>query len=115
MFGYRQSKPDHVVQMLFFGKILQALAAPSELIQQFLADSLRVLTFPDGRNPVRARFASFHDFHSQQLDSHVRTRYDPWIHALRSISNPGYEERVRSLVPGGTNVWWGVRTSTPSD
>ena len=35
--------------------------------------------------------------------------------ALRSISNPGYEERVRSLVPGGTNVWWGVRTSTPSD
>ena len=82
MFGYRQSKPDHVVQMLFFGKILQALAAPSELIQQFLADSLRVLTFPDGRNPVRARFASFHDFHSQQLDSHVRTRYDPWIHGL---------------------------------
>ena len=37
-----------------------------------------------------------------------------WL-PLRSISNPGYEERVRSLVPGGTNVWWGVRTSTPSD
>ena len=32
--------------------------------------------------------------------------------SLRSISTPGYEERVRSLVPGGTNVWCGIMGTT---
>eukprot|EP01035_Chromulina_nebulosa_P068102 gene68102-93305_t len=54
--------------MLLFGKILEALAAPSDLIEQFMADSLRVLTFPDGRTPGNAGVVSV-SLHVRQGDS----------------------------------------------
>ncbi len=71
VFDYRKSKPDHVIQALFFGKILELLATPSTLVEQFIGENLVMLTFPDGTTPVRTGFDSFNDFHRKQLDSHV--------------------------------------------
>ena len=84
IFSYRRSKPNHVIQLLFFGKLVSTIAEPSALAQTFFTDNIvsindhiwthRHTKSTFSKIPRERQFSSYQEFVTVASTDHTTVR-----------------------------------------